>query len=131
MLPEFSNSSTFFRFSWRRLFLIKPRSNQKNLQIVSTSNRSPSLLQPAHYHSGGTPPPLQREHSILQTLEDTLDLLCPPPLPRSDAVDDGDAWHWSEELDTYDSEELDADESEELDADDFDEDDLHSFALFP
>ena len=27
VLPEFSNSSTLFRFSWRLLFLIKPRSN--------------------------------------------------------------------------------------------------------
>ena len=48
-----------------------------------------------------------------------------------DVVDDGDAWHWSEELDADNSEELDAVDSDELDADDFDEDDLDAFADFP
>ena len=48
-----------------------------------------------------------------------------------DKVDDGDACHWSEELDADDSAELDAVDSEELDADVFDEDDLDFFAVFP
>ena len=34
MLPEFSDSRHFFRFSWHRLFLIKPRPNQKMRSVA-------------------------------------------------------------------------------------------------
>ena len=44
-----------------------------------------------------------------------------------DEVDDGDACHWSEELDADDSAELDEVDFEDLDVDDFDEADLDYF----
>ena len=46
VLPEFSNSITLFRFSWRRLYSIKPTSNQKASYDSSVQTGDNGIVTP-------------------------------------------------------------------------------------
>ena len=63
MLPELSYSRHFFRFSWHRLFLIKPRPNQKINHPRYTDHTHPLHPALALFAIINAPPPVSEEVS--------------------------------------------------------------------